>query len=125
MSQQEDVRERQKRAATNQSLFREVNERLKDVNDRSHVFTALSDWVCECANEGCVERLELTTTDYERVRGDGAWFFVAPDNEHVLGDVERVVERHPGYWVVEKIELGAKIARRQDPRGDGPVPLRT
>jgi hypothetical protein len=125
MSQQGDGRERQARAATNQSLFRDVNERVKDVNDRFYAYTSLSDWVCECAEVGCVERLELTTTEYERVRADGARFFVAPNDEHVWPEVEQVVERQHGYWVVEKIELGAEIARRKDPRAGGTVSLHT
>jgi len=35
---------------------------------------------------------------------------------HELLDVERVVERHDDYLVVEKIGEGADIAERTDPR---------
>jgi hypothetical protein len=125
MKSQEDVRERQQRAARNQSLFREVNERVKDVNDSFHVFTSLSDWVCECANDECVQRIEMSAREYEHVRRDGARFFVAPSEEHVWPEVERVVERLANYWIVEKIELGAKIAKLQDPRSEGPLTFRT
>jgi hypothetical protein len=126
MSMQEDVRDRQKRAATNQSLFRDVNERVKDLNDHFHAYTTLSDWICECANDTCVERIEMASQDYEQIRAAGERFFVAPDDEHVWLDVERVVERHDNYWIVEKIELAAKIATRADPRSeDGPLPMRT
>jgi hypothetical protein len=122
---QEDVHDRQARAARNQSLFREVNERVKDVNDNVHAFTSVSDWVCECANDSCVERIEMGTHEYEHVRADGARFFVAPSKEHVWPDAERVIERHANYWVVEKIELAATIAAKQDPRSDGPLTLHT
>jgi hypothetical protein len=121
----DDVHVRQERAAKNQSLFREVNERVKDVNDRFHVFTALTDWVCECANDTCTERIEMRGTEYEHIRSKGERFFVAPADEHVWPDVERVVERYDGYWVVEKIELGATLAKQVDPRSDGPTSLRT
>ena len=120
-----DARERQQRAAQNQSLFREVNERVKDVNDSFHVFTTLSEWVCECANKECVERIEMSPRDYERVRQHGARFFVFPNDEHVWPDAERVVERLGNYWVVEKIELAAKIATQRDPRSDGPLGIHT
>jgi hypothetical protein len=125
MEAYEDVRERQQRAARNQSLFREVNERVKDINDHFYVFTPLSEWVCECANDDCVERIEMSAREYEHVRSDGARFFVSPSDQHVWPEVERVVERLANYWIVEKIELGAKIAIQQDPRSDGPLPLRT
>jgi hypothetical protein len=125
MKSHEDVADRQVRAARNQSLFREVNERVKDVNDNFHAFTSVSDWVCECANDSCVERIEMATQEYEQVRAHGARFFVVPTNEHVWPDAERVIERHGNYWVVEKIELAATIAAKQDPRSDGPLSLRT
>jgi hypothetical protein len=124
MKGQVEVLERQQRAARNQSLFREVNERVKDVNDSFHAFTSVSDWVCECANDTCVERIEMTSKDYEHIRADATRFFVSPSNEHVWPDVERVIERQPNYWIVEKIGLSAKIAKRQDPRSDGPLTLR-
>jgi hypothetical protein len=125
MTPHEDVLERQQRAARNQSLFREVNERVKDVNDNFHVFSSVSGWVCECANDTCVERIEMTSQEYEHVRANGTRFFVAPSNDHVWPDAERVTERHTNYWLVEKIELGAEIAEQQDPRSDGPLTLRT
>ena len=121
----QDVRERQARAATNQSLFREVNERVKDVNDRFHAYTSLSDWVCECANDTCVERIQMAGQDYERIRSAGERFFVAPSERHVWPDVERVVERHENYWIVDKIELSEEIAKAADPRSDDHLGLQT
>jgi hypothetical protein len=118
--------DRQKRAAKDQSLFREVNERVRDMNESSHVFTTLGDWVCECANDTCAERLTLSSRDYEAVRRHGARFLVAPGDEHVWPDVERVIEMNDDYWVVEKLEHAAEIAQRADPRSDrGPLGLRT
>ena len=118
--------DRQERAAKNQSLFREVNERVRDMNENSHVFTTLGDWVCECATDTCIERLSLSSREYEAIRNHGARFLVAPGDEHVWPDVERVVELHDEYWVVEKIDRAAEIAVRADPRSDRrPLELRT
>lgn len=120
-----DGTEKQERAARNQSLFREVNERVKDLNDAFHAFTARNDWVCECADERCAERIEMSCEEYEHVRRDGARFFVAPGSAHVWPEVERVVERNRTYWIVEKIEKGGKLADAADPRDGGPLSLRT
>ena len=35
-------------------------------------------------------------------------FAVVPDERHVFADVERVVERHDRYWVVEKSGAAAR-----------------
>jgi len=81
------------RAGRNQSLYREVNERVKELND---AFDALpiGEWICECANEECFETIELTHEEYEAVRAEGTRFFVKPDDPHVLPEAENVVERH-------------------------------
>lgn len=125
MASTEDVRDRQEKAAKNQSLFREVNERVKDVNDQFHAHTAVSDWVCECANDTCVERIKMTGQEYEHIRSAGERFFVVPSDEHVWPDVDRVVSRHATFWIVEKLELAAEVARDLDPRSDDPLPLQT
>jgi hypothetical protein len=119
MKAQEDVRERQQRAAKNQSLFREVNERVKDLNDSFHVFTSISDWVCECANDDCFELIEMSAREYENVRRTASRFFVFPSEQHVWPEAENVVERFANYWIVEKIELAGQIAEARDPRSDG------
>jgi hypothetical protein len=120
------AQDRQERAAKNQSLFREVNERVRDMNQDSYVFTILGDWVCECANDTCVERLSLSTRAYEAIRQQGARFLVAPGDQHVWPDVERVIEMNDEYWIVEKFERAAEIAMRADPRSDQrPLRLRT
>ena len=125
MAPLEGLAGRQERAAKNQSLFREVNERVRDLNERFHLFTALGDWVCECANEECVERIEMTVREYERVRSTAQRFVVSSADEHVWPDVERVVERLPNYWIVEKVGMSGEIAEQMDPRSDGPLSLRS
>jgi hypothetical protein len=44
------------RAAENQSLVREVNDRISELNevfDQDHQLSR--EWICECANENCFE----------------------------------------------------------------------
>jgi hypothetical protein len=91
MSVSGDAQDREARAATNHVLFREVNERVKEVNEGSLVFP-VGEWICECANDSCVERIELSANEYELVRRDLARFFVAPSNEDAWPEVEHVIE---------------------------------
>jgi hypothetical protein len=77
--------------------------------------TCLS-WTCECAGLDCLERIELTAAEYERIRRHPARFAVAPADHHVFHDVERVVETHERYWVVEKVRVGADVATELAPR---------
>ena len=102
------------RAAKNEVVLRDLNERLKayppSLNQR------FSEWVCECADMACTKRVELTIDEYEMIRAEPTRFVVAPGAEHVDPEIERVVERETRYWVVEKIGVGAEISEKFDPR---------
>jgi hypothetical protein len=106
------------RAAKNQALYREVNERVKELNQAFDSLYPVGEWVCECANPGCVETIELTQEEYEAVRagGEGTRFFVKPDEAHVVPEAEDVVERHERYWVVQKFGIAGELVQRSDPR---------
>jgi hypothetical protein len=98
------------RSGRNQSLFREVNERVSEINQANDLWLTLTEWVCECADDMCTERIELTPEQYELVRGDPTLFVVVPNEEHVVPEVERVVEKHERYWIVEKVGAAAAVA---------------
>ena len=79
------------RAARNQSLYREVNERIEDLNKRfDAALSAGATWVCECADSRCSEPMELTMGEYEELRSHPNRFAVLPG--HVLEKVEHVVD---------------------------------
>jgi|SRR3954469_816790 len=105
---------RQVRAAQNQSLFREVNERVEELNEAFGVILPMGQWVCECAEDTCIAQMELTIPEYEAVRQHPMRFPVLPGHEQL--DVERVVVRHERYIVVEKIGKAATVAEAADPR---------
>jgi hypothetical protein len=109
----ESVEEQQERAAKNQSLFREVNERLEAAMGRLSMF---HEFICECALAECSEHISMTYDEYEELRGHSARFAVLPG--HIIPDVERVVAGGaPGrYVVVEKFGQAARIAAHFDPR---------
>ena len=107
---------REQRAAKNQSLFREVNERIEPLDEAFMIIKFLNDFVCECANESCTEHVELSVEEYEALRQHPKRFFVSPDDDHVWPDVERIAEKHERYWVVEKMGYGGAMAEKLDPR---------
>jgi hypothetical protein len=106
------------RRARNETLFREVNERIAELEagrggyDRDD--SLLIGFVCECAREDCSEMLELTRGQYEAVRNNSRRFLVLPAHEDL--DIATLVERHANYVVVEKTGEAAAVAEEQDPR---------
>ena len=100
--------------ARNEALFREVNERIEDVQEG---FTGQGrvDFLCECGSEDCTQPISLTLAEYEQIRQHPKHFVVVPGHDVV--DVERVVEQTDRYAVVEKLPgAPAKIAVKRDPR---------
>lgn len=108
---------REGRPPANESLFREVNERIAEGAWRSTDPSEL-DFVCECGDAACFERLVLTREEYEAVREHQARFLVAPDHEEP--EVERIVELGSRYAVVEKRGAARQLAEEFDPRSRRP-----
>jgi hypothetical protein len=65
--------------------------------------------MCECGDASCLERVELTRVEYERVRAHRARFLVLPGHEDRTAD-ERVVEKFDHFNVVEKEGTAGEIA---------------
>lgn len=105
----------ERRVAENQILFREVNERVRALN-QTYPPALHTSWVCECANTGCFARVELTPAEYESVRAHPARFLVYPADSHVAPDAERLVSQNDRYWVVERLGEGGRLAEARDPR---------
>jgi hypothetical protein len=103
----------EERLARNEAFFREVNERINVV---AHGFgdDARYEFLCECVDLACTERVTLTLDEYEAVRADGRRFVVARD--HAAPGIEVVVERNGDHEVVEKVGLGGEVADELDPR---------
>jgi hypothetical protein len=103
---------REERIARNEALFREVNERVREVHsgDRGEHISFL----CECGREECTDTITLAITEYEDVRSDPTRFAVKPGHE--IGDVEAPIRRHTRFVVVRKHPTEAMIALESDPR---------
>jgi hypothetical protein len=98
------------KAARNQALWREVNERIRLVAETSERM----EFLCECADLECTQTLNLTVAEYERIRTSGLRFPIALG--HDFPEFENVVEENDGYVVVQKIGVAAEEAERLDPR---------
>jgi hypothetical protein len=106
----------QVRGARNQSLFREVNERVETLQAGSGNGLGTIDFCCECADTDCALPMPMTLAEYETVRGHPSRFAVLPS--HVYEDIEIVLERADRFWIVEKVEDAAQVAATLDPRAD-------
>jgi hypothetical protein len=105
---------RQQRVAKNEALFRQVNERIEDVNEALGVDEP-ADFLCECGDDNCTAPVSLTLAKYEQVRSNPTHFVIAPGHEII--DVERVIEQYDDFAVVEKFSGEAeRIAVETDPR---------
>ena len=87
--------EREKRLARNETLFREVNERVAEIAPdflESVTRDEAVQFVCECWRSERTEPISLTLVEYEAIRADR------------FRRSRASVERHPAYLVVEKRE---------------------
>ena len=103
-----DARER------NEALFREVNERIEDVGTTLLPDDQPMEFLCECDDRDCVEKVSATRAEYEAIRAVGTHFVVLPGHEDPA--VERVVHQTERFLVVEKEGEAAHEAEESDPR---------
>jgi hypothetical protein len=104
------VRDRGQQVGVNEALFREVNERIDDLREnlgQPRTFEI----VCECGDASCVERFRITAPEYDALRRDVHRFAVVPGHEEP--EIERAVERHASYVVVEKTDPEAAQAAEE------------
>jgi hypothetical protein len=102
------------RLARNQALFREVNERLIELND--DVQNGPTVFVCECSNVDCAATMAIAREDYESVRAHPTFFAIAPGHE--ILEIEKVIDRRNGFTIVQKV-TESDYAIETDPRSNG------
>jgi hypothetical protein len=92
---------REAREIRNEALFREVNAHIAELEERIGVEPAeVLSLLCECARTRCSAPIEVDPTTFDRVRENPLRFLVAPGHEQL--EVESIIERRPGYLIVEK-----------------------
>ena len=100
---------RQDRIVKNEALFREVNERIEEINEPAAPTFGV---VCECGDADCREMFEVTPDEYRAIRAEPTHFLVLPGHE--ILDVESVIETTTRFNVVEKHVGEQEIARMTD-----------
>jgi 5-bromo-4-chloroindolyl phosphate hydrolysis protein len=100
--------ERELRAARNQSMFRSVNEKLREINETFANATEEYVIACECADINCVQTLSIRGDEYMAIRANPRHFAVL--HGHVYLDVEKVVRETDSYVAVEKTAKAAEVA---------------
>jgi DNA-directed RNA polymerase subunit RPC12/RpoP len=98
---------RLKRIGKNEAAFKAFNQARAKEQGRS-----ILDLVCECGDTTCTEELEMEASEYHPVRSHPTRFVVLPGHEIV--DAETVVERAPGYFIVEKRGSAKEGAREAE-----------
>jgi hypothetical protein len=95
----DEMDQRAREIGRHQPLFREVNGRIEELAETFDLKDELA-ILCECGSGQCDERIALREDQYEQLRRVPTHFAVRPGHE--IPDVERVVERHDEFVVVEK-----------------------
>ena len=101
--------ERAERVGKNEALFREVNERIRDVSEGNEL-----EILCECGNVDCTVTFQISLGEYEGLRADPTRFAVT--HGHELPDVEQVILSNDRFSIVEKLGEATRIAHETDPR---------
>ena len=104
----------QARLAKNEALFRAINERIRDAANRFGDDDHAYEFLCECCNQDCIERISLTLSEYEHVREEGRRFLLAPGHDDRT--VENVVAVAEDHLVVEKTGVAKRVAEALNPR---------
>jgi uncharacterized protein (DUF1499 family) len=96
------------RHAQNEDFFREVNERISEKAESHGLDSHRYAFFCECSDVSCTERVELTLPEYEYIRAEPTRFVVK--NDHVVAEIEHVVEAVPDHMIIEKHGEAGRVA---------------
>jgi hypothetical protein len=111
------VGESERRLARNEAIFREINERTRSLQERfgpEDPTTAYEEFLCECGDQLCVERVKLTVAEYESIRAEPTHFVVKPG--HSIARIEHMISQNERFVVVVKLGAAAEEAADHDPR---------
>ena len=93
--------EREQRILENEQAFRTINQRLRDDLARAEDGGGLVAFVCECGHTRCHASVELSIGEYGAVHEREDQFVALAD--HVIPDVEAVVQRTDRFVVLRKM----------------------
>ena len=86
--------------AENQKLFRKANDRFEQRVEEYSRDGVSAPFLCECADEACLGRVELTLPQYEEIRRQRGRYVILPG--HPTIEKERLVDDKGDFQIVEK-----------------------
>ena len=89
---------RERRAMRNSLLFREVNERIRDVSV-AWVEGEPQELLCECRDANCIATIAVLRADFQAVQDTPGRFLLSAHHANEVGT--RVLARWDGYVTVE------------------------
>lgn len=114
----------ERRLVENEMVFRNLNQQVMkgigDLKELAHTHNQASlvpdisqplDFYCECSNTDCTVRIEVKPEDYKRIHEDSRNFVTAKG--HQIPEIEKILERTPGYDVVQKNREPSHIISEQ------------
>ena len=110
------MEERERRIGLNEALFREANERIREVNETFATLTGELKLVCECGHGTCAEQISMKPGEYEALRAEPADFAIVPGHE--IPDVEEVISRGEEYAIVRKRKASHAASPRPPTPGE-------
>jgi hypothetical protein len=112
-------RQTEERIASNDALFRELNERVRASAKSIGIESGDVPFICECADRTCTAVVVLDLDRYAALRENPRRFLTAPGHERLDEGTAVVVEKHTGYVVVEKTGHAGEVAEQLDSAGRG------
>ena len=94
---------REDRFVENEKLFRTANERLRQRVDDLVAPDQFIPFLCECIDDTCMARIELTSEEYEEARSDDEHFVIAPGHPRLDG--ERIIDEEDRFLIVTKEDI--------------------
>jgi hypothetical protein len=91
---------REERLVENEERFRSANDRLADAAEEQAPDASAIPFLCECADDLCLGRVELTPSSYQDVRAHPDRFVIIAG--HLQAEAEHVVGMLGPYELVEK-----------------------
>jgi hypothetical protein len=98
------------RVARNDATFRAANEKIRAAAETFAATVERVPFICECAEERCVEVVRLDLEQYREIRSNRRWFLNVPGHEGAARGWAEVVATREAYVIVEKLGLAGELA---------------
>ena len=92
----------ERRLVENELVFRQANTDIEQfMEDMGAKHATTLPFFCECSYINCRGRIEMSADEYQKIHANRRYFMLL--DGHDIPKVERIVERHENYNVVEKL----------------------